>query len=64
MDNTQVVTLMLAPTLVPIVWWILTRPGKRVLRYLYAKLPEGRLRRLLLRKVSDNWLPPFVKDDP
>lgn len=64
MDKTQIIAVAIAPIAVPIAWWILTRPGKALHRYLWKRLPEGRLRRALLGKVSDNWLPPFVKDDP
>lgn len=54
--------LLLAPLLAPILWWLYTRPGKWAHDWLWRKLPEGRLRRLLLRKVSDKWIPLGQKD--
>ena len=55
-------TIVSAPVAVPVVWWILTRPGKVIYRFLWKRLPEGRLRRILLGKVSDKVLPPFVNE--
>lgn len=62
MDSTQIVALVTAPIAVPVAWWILTRPGKVLHRYLWKRLPDGRLRRALLGRVSDKVLPPFVSD--
>jgi hypothetical protein len=62
MDSTTALTIVAAPVLVPVAWWFLTRPGKALHNYLWRKLPDGRIRRALLRKVSDKVLPAFVKD--
>jgi len=60
MDKTVLVTIATAPIAVPIAFWVLTRPGKAFHNYLWKRLPEGFWRRLLLRKVSDKVLPPYV----
>ncbi len=62
MDGTQMLVVATAPIAVPVAWWILTRPGKALHRFLWKRLPDGRLRRILLGKVSDKVLPPFVSD--
>ena len=62
MDRGTMIAIALAPVVVPVVWWALTRPGKALHNWLWKRLPEGRLRRILLGKVSDNWLPHGVKD--
>lgn len=62
MDSTQIAVLVTAPIAVPVAWWILTRPGRALHRYLWKRLPDGKLRRVLLGKVSDRVLPPFVSD--
>ena len=54
--------VLAAPIIAPALWWLLTRPGLALHNWLYRRLPEGRLRRLLLRKVSDKLLPANVSD--
>jgi hypothetical protein len=48
MQTSTVIALVAAPILGPLIWWTLTRPGAAIHRYLYRRLPEGRLRRVLL----------------
>jgi hypothetical protein len=43
---------LLAPTVGVAIWWALKRPGKLLSDLLWKRLPEGRLRRILLRKVG------------
>lgn len=45
-------TVALAPIIGPILWWILFRPGKWIHDWLWRRVPNGRLRQLLFRKVS------------
>jgi hypothetical protein len=40
-----------APFLKPVFHWIAFTPGKKVHDFLWKRLPEGRVRRILLRKV-------------
>lgn len=42
---------LLAPIIGPAMWWVLQGPGRVAYRYLWKKLPDGRLRRVLLRKI-------------
>lgn len=48
MQTSTIVAAVLAPILGPALWWAYTRPGAAVHRYLWKRLPEGRLRRILL----------------
>lgn len=48
MQTTTLVACLVGPVLGPALWWVYTRPGAAVHRVLYKRLPEGRLRRILL----------------
>ena len=52
MQTSTIVAALLAPTLGAAFWWLVQRPGKLLNDLLMKRLPEGKLRRLLLRKVS------------
>lgn len=52
MDKTAWIAAALAPTLGVAIWWIAGRPGKWFSDYLWKRLPEGRLRRILLKRVD------------
>jgi hypothetical protein len=41
---------LLAPLLGPLLWWLLFAPGRVIYRYLWRTMPEGKLRRFLLRE--------------
>lgn len=43
---------LLAPVLGPLIWWALKAPGRAAYRAVWKHLPDGRLRRLLLRRVQ------------
>jgi hypothetical protein len=51
MQIQTVVAIVLAPLLVPLYRWLFTLPGRKVHDWLWVHLPEGRLRRILLKKV-------------
>jgi len=51
MDKTWLAAL-LAPTLGVGIWWIAGRPGKWISDWLAKVLPQGRLRRVLLKRVD------------
>lgn len=52
MDNATKIGIALAPILGPAFWWVYTRPGKWLHNWLWKRLPDGRLRRILLMRVS------------
>ena len=52
MQTTTIIAAVLAPTLGVGIWWVLQRPGKWLSDWAWKRLPEGRLRRVLLRKVN------------
>lgn len=45
-----------AALLTPVVgvgfWWLVMRPGKWLHDYLWKRIPNGKLRKLLLRKIG------------
>jgi len=45
-------TVALAPIVGPILWWLLLRPGKWLHDWLWRRVPDGWLRRMLFRKVN------------
>lgn len=51
MQKTTIVALVLAPLLVPLFRWAATFPGKKAHDFLWRKLPDGKLRSILLKKV-------------
>lgn len=42
---------VLAPILGPLIWWALLKPGRGLNDWLWRKMPEGRLRSILLRRI-------------
>ena len=52
MTTNDMLAVALAPLIGGLVWWLFFRAAKFGHDYLWRRLPEGRLRRLLLRKVS------------
>jgi hypothetical protein len=52
MDKAVLVAIATFPIVGPIAWWLLTRPGRALHNYLWKRLPEGRIRRMLLREVK------------
>lgn len=52
MDRGTMWGIALAPIIGPAFWWLAKRPGSWLREWLDARLPEGRLRRILFRKVS------------
>ena len=43
---------LLAPVVGVGFWWLVKYPGRKLADYLWRKLPDGKLRDLLLRKVG------------
>lgn len=43
---------LLAPIIGGAIWWLLLRPGRIVHDWLWRKLPDGRLRRILFQKMD------------
>lgn len=48
MTKETAIAIFLAPLIGTAGWWLIFQPGRWAYRYLYKRLPEGRLRRLLL----------------
>lgn len=64
MQKTTLVALLLAPLLVPVFRYLFLAPGRYLYRWLWVRLPEGRLRRFLLKPVgkhSQDSYPTFPK---
>lgn len=51
MTNTQWAAV-LAPLVGGAFWWLVKRPGQKAHDWLWRRLPEGRLRNFLLRKIG------------
>lgn len=51
MTNTMWAAL-LAPLIGGVFYWLVTRPGKWAHDWLWRKLPDGKLRDILLKKVD------------
>jgi len=49
MQTATIVSLIAAPIVGPLIWKVLLWPGKRTHDYLWRRMPDGRLRSLLLR---------------
>lgn len=47
---------LLAPILGPLIWWLLFTPGRLLHNWLWRVMPEGRLRRFLLREREGKWV--------
>lgn len=52
MERTTLIAIALAPLLAPLYRWVFLTPGRKVSDALWKRLPEGRLRRILLKKVG------------
>ncbi len=45
------IAILLAPLLIPLYRWTFMLPGRKAHDWLWKHLPEGRWRRVLLRKI-------------
>lgn len=69
MQKTTMIAIAIAAIAGPLIRYVALRPGRSVSRWLERKLPDGRLKRLLLRPVRqsepDTWpeLPPNERRD-
>jgi len=52
LQTSTVIAALVAPTVGGLFWWLVQRPGKLLNDVLWKRLPEGRLRRVLLKRVS------------
>lgn len=52
MQTRDMIAVALAPLIGGAIWWLFFRFAKIAHDFLWERLPEGRLRRLLLKKVS------------
>jgi hypothetical protein len=52
LQTSTIIAAVLAPSLGGLFWWLVQRPGKLLNDTLWKRLPEGRLRRILLRRVG------------
>ncbi len=48
MTKETAIAIFLAPIVGTAFWWLVAQPGRWAYRYLYRRLPDGHLRRLLL----------------
>ena len=48
MTKETALAIFLAPLVGTLGWWLIFQPGRWVYRLLYRRLPDGRLRRVLL----------------
>lgn len=44
--------VLLAPIIGPIIWYALMLPGRLISRWLWRRLPDGKLRRLLFKNTG------------
>lgn len=52
MQTTTLIAVVLAPIVGPAMWWVLQAPGRAVYRFLWRKLPDGWVRKVLLKELS------------
>lgn len=52
MEKSTVLAIVLAPILGGLIWYLLLMPGRLISRLAYKHLPDGWLRRTLLRKTG------------
>lgn len=52
MTTTQMIAVVLSPLIGGLVWWLFFRAGKAGHDFLWRKLPDGKLRRFLLKKIN------------
>jgi hypothetical protein len=60
MDKSTAWAIALTPILGPLIGYLLFVPGRKFSRWLWKKLPDGRLRNLLLKRIGpdkDTWPP-------
>ena len=50
MMEPKVIALLLAPLLGGLIWWALLTPGRMAYRYLWKRLPSGKLRDFLIKE--------------
>ncbi|MCZ8113805.1 hypothetical protein [Silanimonas sp.] len=50
MTKETALAIFLAPIVGTFCWWLIFQPARWGYRYLYRRMPEGRLRRLLLKE--------------
>lgn len=50
MQKTTIIAILLAPILGPVMWYAFMLPGRYVSRLIWKHMPEGRLKRILLKK--------------
>jgi hypothetical protein len=48
----DMLAVVLAPTIGGLIWWFFFKIAKSGHNFLWMRLPDGRIRRFLLRKVS------------
>lgn len=51
MQNSTLVAAFLAPLLAPVVRWLFLKPGRMCHDWLWKRLPEGKMRKILLKRV-------------
>lgn len=51
MERTTLIAAVLAPLALPVYRYLFLKPGQVAHDWLWKRLPDGRLRRILLRKV-------------
>jgi hypothetical protein len=54
MEKSTVIALALAPVIGPVIGYLLFRPARGISRWIWRKMPEGRLRSLLLKRIGDD----------
>lgn len=52
MQPSTTIAIILAPLLGPVIWWFLLYPGKKLMRWVWRKMPYGKLRTLLLTDLT------------
>ena len=50
MQTSTMIAAVVAPTVGAAFWWLVLRPGKLLNEWLWKRLPDGRLRSVLLRR--------------
>lgn len=56
MTTETAIAVVLTPILGPLLWWIIWAPAKAAHNYLWRRLPDGRMRRLLLKERRGEWV--------
>jgi hypothetical protein len=50
MQTSTIIAGLLAPSVGALFWWLVQWPGKRLRDWLWKRLPDGVMRRVLLRR--------------